>query len=360
MSRSEWLSPVARVLIISASLVIVIAGLRAAEALLIPLLIAAFLTIICSPAVGWLVERKVPMFLAVLLVVLVLMFVLFVIGAMIGNSVAELTAALPRYQARFDELIRVSVDWLAEKGWEVDPGELRSTFNTGSILRAFARGLSSVATVASNSFLVFFTLIFMLLETAYLPSKVRAMKGNLESSFAPYQRISKQVQRYLALKTLVSFLTGLSVTIWVAAVGLDFPLVWGMIAFFLNFIPTIGSIIAAVPAVILALIQLGPFASSLVIIGYLVANVTMGNLVEPRLMGQTLGLSTLVVFVSLVFWGWVWGTIGMLLSIPLTMIFKIVLETYPPTRGLAILLSDERSIRAELTLLEKIREANKG
>ena len=173
--------------------------------------------------------------------------------------------------------------------------DLKNTFDTGSLLRTFGRGLSSIAILASNSFLVFFLLVFMLFEAAYLPNKIKAAKGSLKTDLSAFGRVSGQIQRYLVLKTLISFITGLIVTIWVAIVGLDFPLVWGMIAFFLNFIPTIGSIIAAVPAVVLALIQLGPVPALVVIIGYLVANVLMANIVEPRVMGESLGLSTLVV-----------------------------------------------------------------
>lgn len=351
-STNDWLQPAARLLVTVAAAVVVIAGLRAAQSFLIPLLIAAFLASICSPFVAWLNQRRVPLILAVILVVLIVVVILSGVGAMIGSSIAELTAALPRYQTRVDQLWISVVDWLAEKGFELQAGDLRKTFDTSSILRAFGRGLSSVAAVASSSFLVFFLLVFMLFEASYLSSKIKAARGSLKTNLRAFSRVSSQIQRYLFLKTLISFITGLIVTIWVSVVGLDFPLVWGMIAFFLNFVPTIGSIIAAVPAVILALIQFGPVSALIVIIGYLFANILMGNFIEPRVMGESLGLSTLIVFISLLFWGWVWGPIGMLLSIPLTMVIKIALESYPPTRGFAVLLADEKSVNQELQILQ--------
>ena len=138
--------------------------------------------------------------------------------------------------------------------------------------------------------------------------------------------VTGQVQRYLAIKTVTSLVTGLLVGVWVGMMGLDFAVVWGLVAFMLNYIPNIGSIVAAVPAVLLAVIQLGVGPGIAVALGYLVINITMGNLVEPALLGRSLGLSTLVVFLSLIFWGWMWGTVGMLLSVPLTMMTKIFLE----------------------------------
>jgi len=364
-TKNDWLQPSVKLLVTVAAAVVVIAGLRAAQSFLIPLLIAAFLAMICTPVVRWLVVRKVPLVVSVILVVLILVTILTGVGAMIGSSIADLTAALPRYQTRVDQLWNSVIDWLAEQGYELNYNDLRNALDSGSILRTFGRGLSSVATLASNSFLVFFSLIFMLFEAAYLPEKIMAARGSLKANLKAFSQVSRQVQQYLLLKTLISAITGALITIWVAVVGLDFPLVWGMIAFFLNFIPTIGSIIAAVPAVLIALIQLGPVPALFVILGFLLANILMGNFMEPRVMGQSLGLSTLVVFISLLFWGWVWGAVGMLLSIPLTVTIKIALESYPPTYGFAVLLSDEKSVRHELEKLEmdlpdRVGEAEKG
>jgi predicted PurR-regulated permease PerM len=146
------------------------------------------------------------------------------------------------------------------------------------------------------------------------------------------------VNRYFALKTVFSLITGITVWLWLAVLGVDFAATWGMIAFFLNFVPNIGSIIAAIPAVLLALIQLGVPSALLACLGYALVNIVVGNILEPKFMGRGLGLSTLVVFISLVFWGWVLGPIGMLLSIPLTMIVKIALATDEDTRWISTLL----------------------
>jgi predicted PurR-regulated permease PerM len=148
----------------------------------------------------------------------------------------------------------------------------------------------------------------------------------------------------LAIKTVASLGAGIVVAIWVWALGIDFPVIWGLLAFLLNFIPNLGSIIAAVPPVLLGYIQFGIGRALLVAAGFGLVNLVFGNVVEPKLMGRKLGLSTLVVFLSLIFWGWVWGPAGMLLSVPITMVVKIALESNPSTRWISILLDSEASV----------------
>jgi predicted PurR-regulated permease PerM len=143
------------------------------------------------------------------------------------------------------------------------------------------------------------------------------------------------------IKTLTSLATGIAITIWMLILGVDYPLLWGFLAFMLNYIPTIGSIIAAIPTALLALVQLGSGYMVLVLIGYLVVNITIGNFIEPKVMGRGLGLSTLVVFLSLVFWGYILGPVGMLLAVPLTMILKIALGSSEETSWIATMLGSE-------------------
>ena len=157
-----------------------------------------------------------------------------------------------------------------------------------------------------------------------------------------------QVQRFLGLKTLTSLATGVLVGVWTAVVGLEFSVVWGLLAFLLNYIPNIGSIVAAIPAVLLGLVQGGVAYALLIAIGYVVINISIGNFIEPWLLGRTLGLSTLVVFLSLVFWGWMWGSVGMLLSVPLTMIAKILCENTDDLHWIAVMLDNRRGVEERL------------
>ena len=145
----------------------------------------------------------------------------------------------------------------------------------------------------------------------------------------------------MAIKTVVSLAVGVTVAVWLAIMGVNYPTLWGLLAFVLNYVPNIGSIIAAVPAILLTFLMFDIFKAVIVTIGYLVINVVMGNIIEPKFMGQRLGLSPLVVFLSLLFWGWVLGPVGMLLSVPLTMTAKIALDTREDMRWLSVLLGPE-------------------
>ena len=145
----------------------------------------------------------------------------------------------------------------------------------------------------------------------------------------------------MEIKTVISVLTGLLIGIWTSLLGVDFPIVLGLLAFLLNYVPNIGSMIAAVPAVLSAFIELGIGPAAVTGLGYVVVNTVMGNIIEPRFMGRGLGLSTLVVFLSLLFWGWVLGPVGMRLSVPLTMTVKIALDANEQSRWLAILLGSD-------------------
>jgi AI-2 transport protein TqsA len=178
----------------------------------------------------------------------------------------------------------------------------------------------------------------MLNEATIFPAKLRAAIGGDETDLGRYRGMIRDVQQYLGIKTLVSLLTGLLIGFWTWTLGLDFPLFWGLIAFLFNYVPNIGSILASIPAVMLALLEFGPGRALAVAAGYMVVNLVIGNFLEPNLHGRRFGISTLVVILSLVFWGWVWGPVGMILSLPLTMILKITLENTEDFRWIAVLL----------------------
>ena len=201
----------------------------------------------------------------------------------------------------------------------------------------------------SNGFLIILTVIFILAEAASFYPKLRAVLNNPDRDLAHFGRITGTMNRYIAIKTSVSVLTGLLVTTFLWILNVDFPVLWGLVALLLNFIPTIGSIIAGVPPVLLALVQLGPTEALLVVAGFFAVNTIVGNVLEPRYMGRGLGLSALVVFLSLIFWGWLLGPVGMLLSVPLTMSAKIALEASPGTLWLARLLAPAQEL-ADQTL----------
>lgn len=346
--RSSLRSRLPLTLVSIAAAVVVIAGLRSAQSLVVPFMLALFFAIIAAPAVNWLQRKRIPPAAAVVIVVMLMLAVLSVVGVVLGGSVNRFVAAIPQYQERIDGLLDAIPTYAERFDLEVDRSELQDVISPGSVMGWLGSGLKGLAAILSNTFLISLIVVFMLLEGLWLPTKLRVAFGESSEVVQQVGLATTQIQRYLAVKTVISLATGALVAAWTAIVGLDFALVWGLLAFLLNFIPTIGSLIAAVPAVLLALVQLGPGSALAVAIGYLVVNVLFGNIIEPNVMGRTLGLSTLVVFLSLVFWGWVLGTVGMLLSVPLTMIIKIILESNERTRPIAIMLDNGRAAAARL------------
>ena len=334
------------VLLTTAAFVVVVAGMKAAEAILVPFLVAAFLALICGPPMFWLQRKGVPSAVALLIVVAVICGIAVGVGALVGSSFNDFTTALPTYQVRLQERIETLVVWMDELGIALPPNILSDVVNPGQIMQLVGRIVSGLGGLVANSFLITLTVVFILLEASSFPAKLRAAFGDAHGAFGRFDEVADNVNRYLAIKTAISLATGAVISVWMAVIGVDFPLLWGLLAFLLNYVPNIGSIIAAVPAVLLALIQLGPGPAGLAALGFLVVNFVMGNLVEPRFMGRGLGLSTLVVFLSLVFWGWVFGAVGMLLSVPLTMTVKIALDSREETRWIAVLLGSEAAAEA--------------
>lgn len=337
-------SPTNRLLWTAAAFVIVVAGMRAAEPILVPLIVAGFLAMISTSPVFWFRQKGIPAPLAVLSVVLGVLGIGFTFILIIGTSLDDFSAAIPRYQARLTQEIDPIIQWIQGLGFQLDKEMLLKSLDPGASMRLVANMLSGLGGILTNSFLIFLTVIFILFEASSFQQKVRAAFGNPTETLSQVKKITDAVNNYLAIKTLVSLGTGVVVAIWVWALGIDFPVIWGLLAFLLNFIPNLGSIIAAVPPMLLGYIQFGIGRALLVGAGYGVVNLLFGNVVEPKFMGRKLGLSTLVVFLSLVFWGWVWGPVGMLLSVPMTMVVKIALESSPNTHWISVLLDSEASV----------------
>lgn len=332
-----------------AAVVVVIYGMQLAKVLLVPFLIAAFLALITVRPMLWLQQKRVPSFLAALTIVSGIMLLMAIVGTILGSSIADFTAALPEYQARLDVIVDRVIDFVVKhlRGDE-SMESLGDMVDPGWAMGLAATILNSLKDVLTNMFLIIFTMIFMLLEVSSVGTKVEAAFGRSTESLQRPRAFLQNLGRYLGIKTIVSFATGFCAGVLTWALGLDFPLLWAMLAFLLNYVPTIGSIIAAVPAVLLALVQLGPGAASATAIGFAAINIAFGNIIEPRLMGYGVGISPLVVFIGLIFWGWVFGPVGMLLSVPLTMTLKLALESDASTRWIAILIGSERDAQHAL------------
>jgi predicted PurR-regulated permease PerM len=331
-----------------AALVVVIYGMQAASVLLVPFLVAVFLALIAVRPLLWMQSNRIPAIVAALVIVITIVLILSIIVAMLAASLADFAAAMPSYQARLESLVTNTGKFLADTfGKNLYFESLNDVIDLGAAMRIVAMVLNSVREVMTNIFLIVLTLVFILLEASSMPTKVSAaLLGHGE--FANAESLERtrlfldNLGRYLGIKTLTSMTTGILIGLLAWGIGLDFPLLWAMLAFLLNYIPTIGSIIAAIPAILLAVVQLGFGEAMMVAAGFLSINTLLGNFLEPRMMGFGVGISPLIVFIGLFFWGWVFGPVGMLLSVPLTMMLKMAVESDERTRWIGMLMGTER------------------
>lgn len=338
MEALRTYDPALRGLVGTAAAAIIVAGLKLASAVFVPVTVALFLAMASLPLLQWLLRHRVPRALAVSVTALADLAVIVFFGWLLLVSLQEVTDELPAYQDRLTGLIDGTVAWLETRGFPASDWVSPASFEPGALVDLVSSTFVGVASFVTAVVLVSLLVAFMLLESVDLGDKLAVAFHTDREALRRYTRITREVRRYLVLKTLISLVTGLSIGLWVAALGLAFPVFWGFLAFLLNFIPNLGSVLAAIPAVAFALIQLGVPGALGVAAGYALVNIWWGNIVEPNLMGRRLRLSPLVVFVSLLFWGWVWGPAGMVLSVPMTMAFKIGFENSPNLKWLAVLL----------------------
>ena len=325
-------------LLCAAAVVVVVAGMRAAQPIIVPFLLSVFIAVISAPPLMWLEEHRLPRPIAMLIVIAGIIAVVFGLTAVAGPSVGAFTRDIPAYQAKLNAQIDTLLAWLGDMGVSLTRERLLEFADPGAAIGLAGDLFNSFGSLLANAFLIFLTVVFILFEASGLPEKLHRISGDPEHSLERFRHFTVNLRRYLAIKSLASLGTGAGVVLWLWILGVDYPILWGMLAFLLNYVPNIGSVIAAVPAVLLAAVQLGAGAAGAVAAGYLTINVLFGSIIEPRFMGRGLGLSTLVVFLSLIFWGWVLGPVGMFLSVPLTMTAKIALESREDTRWIAVLL----------------------
>ena len=332
--------PGARFLFILACLVVIVYGLQFAAPILLPSALALFLAVLSLPVMAWLVNHRIPSGFATLITVLVNVAVIGLLILLASPSVAELQDNLDQYAFDLQERWGQLMAWM-ENSTGVDLSDYLTVgiIDPGAVVDIARGTIGRIAQFLSTTFLVFLIMAFMLSEATVFPKKFRYISGARAGDEDRFTKIATEIQSYLGIKTVVSLATGLVLGIWAYALDLDFPVLLGMIAFLLNYIPTVGSIIAAIPAILLSVITFGAlFHVILVAGGYIAVNIIVGNIIEPRWMGRSLGLSTLVVILSLLFWGWAWGPLGALLSVPLTVGVKILLENTEDLRWMAILL----------------------
>ena len=336
------------VLVNFAAFIIIVAGIMFAASFVTSLLMALFISIILSQPIFWLQKKKVPQGLAITVVFVIVTGIFLGFGEIIATSFSSFSQDEVKYQENLSEMGNSALHFLENKGIQIPTNKMTDLFEPSRIMSFTAGFLGQLGGFMGNSLTIFFLALFLLLESDSIPVKIRAIiKGNVES-FSFFRAIGDSIRHYLSIKTVTSLMTGVFIWIGLTILGLDYAIIWALIAFLLNYIPNIGSIIAAVPAVAFALVQLGFGGAIWTGVIFLAINMIIGNAVEPKMMGEGLGLSTFVVFLSLLFWGFILGTVGMFLSVPLTMAIKIMLEQNENTKWMAIVLGTEAEAQAVL------------
>lgn len=315
-------------------LVIFVVGvvIHQAKSVLFPFFLAIFLSFILSPILDFLTRKKVPRAVSILFIILISFFIIYLLGLLFYSSGKTFASEFPKYGQKISsilgsiqEQLKLTFPKLETADWV---GQLDINKIGGFLLSSLGPFFSFIA----NLFLIFIFLIFILAGRGNIKTKIEK-SFNKERSWQiinVIQKIDKQIQKYLAIKTIVSFVTGVLATVVLMIFGVDFAIVFGFFTFILNYIPNIGSIIATALPLTVAVFQFGtlwPAFWILIILGSI--QMIIGNFIEPRVMGEGLGLSTLVVLFFLFFWGWMWGIAGMILAVPTAATVKIVCDNIP-------------------------------
>jgi AI-2 transport protein TqsA len=323
-----------RLMLLLAAFVIVVAGMKAAASVVVPMLLAVFIAILIAPWFVSLRRRGVPGPIALLVMVFVLVGVSVGAIGLITRSLGNFGENMPTYQEQITTQMSQLRAWLDARGIDILDPVLTNPLKLPSVVD-IARMTS---TALGQTFIVLIVAIFILLEATILPEKIRSLPGTSEEAWERLNRIVEDVRHYMGMKTLMSLLTGALVAAWLAILNIDYPILLGILAFALNYIPNVGSFIAAIPGVLLAFMTHGIGSAAICAVGYAAINVGVSNGIEPRFMGYRLGLSPLVIIISMIFWGWVLGPVGMLLSVPLTMTVRIAMESGEDTQSIGLLL----------------------
>jgi AI-2 transport protein TqsA len=325
-----------RVIVALAALVVVLAGLHLGAPIVNPILFAVVLALLFNPLYSWLKRRGLPTPLALLFMLVfvgaIFAGLFFTLGASIGRFTERLGFYTSQLDGRLDDLDAI-IEQLGLSGFD-----LREVVKPGALADALGVVLSGIAGFLSDLFLILAIMLFLLAEGQAMMDRLRASVPDDNPRVARLAVFGQNVVRQFGLRAIVNVVTGAGVTVLLLVLGVDFPLLWGILTFFLSFVPYIGLVLAVAPAVVLALAEFGLSRAVLVIVGVVVINVLAENVLSPMMMGRGLNLSPTVVFLSFILWAWVLGGPGAFLAVPITMFVIVMLETFPETRWLASLM----------------------
>jgi AI-2 transport protein TqsA len=340
-----------------AALVIIIAGVIYAKSIITPILLALFISIICAQPISWLEKKNVPRWLALIIVIFGLIFLFTGFAFLIGGTVSSFSGNLSKYESSLSEISKSFLEYLKDNGIKIPADQLTNLIQPAKILEYTASVLNTLLNMMGNTFLIFLIILFILMEFGSFSDKARAITSESGKSISYYSTILKNIRQYLGIKTILCVSLAVLIYLALLIIGVDYPLLWALIAGLMNYIPNIGSIIATIPTVLFALVTVGPGGALWTLGTSMVIHNILGNFVEPRIIGKGLGLSTLVVFLSLLFWGFILGPVGMFLSVPFSMTLKIILEQNENTKWLAMLMGTPSEAKAHL---ENRKSGNKS
>ena len=309
-----------------ASIVVILAGLKLARDLLVPVLLGMMVAASSSPVVTFLLRKRFPPILVAVVALALDIVVLGALGVLFAAAASDVSAFLPRHAASFANADASIGAWLTHHGVHEMTHPLAPLLAGEHVNQTIAGAADTFATVSSGLAVILLVAFFTLCEVTILGDKLRAFLSDAEAHFARLDRIIHDVQRYLVVKILVSFTAGVLAYVVLKLLHVELALLLACVLFVLHFIPAVGVPLAMVPAVGVALLSRGPGTAIAVAVSYEVIAVLCGNILEPRLLGRTIGLSPLTVLLSMLFWGWMWGPLGAILAVPLTAVTKIVLE----------------------------------
>ena len=322
-----------------ASFVVLIAGVKAASEIVIILLLAIFVSSILSTFVKFLESKLIPKFVAYFIVFLAIFFLVFLLGYMLNVSLTSFATNLTFYEEKIKELIVTLIKLADDFGFKLNQEEILGFLNLNSLFGVTTNFIGNLGVILSKTILVFIGIAFILSESKIFEEKLSFILKNDKKKLYNFHQFSSNLQKYFTVKTLTSLLTGALIYFALIGFEVEYPILWAFIGFLFNFVPVVGSIVAAIPAIVLSLISGNIEATFWLIIVYTVINISVSNIIEPKLMGKELGLSPMIIFFSLIFWGYILGIIGMFLAVPITMTIKIAFESNDSTKWLGVFMS---------------------
>ena len=347
-------------LVTVAALFIILAGMYFARTIVAPILLALFISIVCAQPITWLKEKGFPGWIGLILVALGLVTLFLRFTFLIGGTLSYFASNVSKYDSTLSEIGHSMLLFLSSKGIDLPDNQFANFMQSAKILEYTSTVLKELLRLFGNSFLIFLIILFMLMEFTSLVVKAKAVLGLSIDSVTYLSTITKNMRHYLGIKTLICFSIGLLIYVALKIIGVDYPLLWAFLAGLMNYIPNIGSVFATIPAVLFALVQIGLGGALWTLGAFVIIHNVLGNFIEPKIMGRGLGLSALVVLLSLLFWGFILGPVGMFLSVPFTMSLKVILEQNDKTRWMAILLGTSDEADTYLKQQESSRNQVRG